>query len=103
MPHRDKPLKEFRAGSVRASIWQDEVAGKDDEAFSVFRVRVEKRYRGPAGNWQSTTRFKRADLGDLELVVTPDELSLGGTRCSRLSLYKTGGTGDLSEQGVRLE
>ena len=54
---------------MRASVWQDEVAGKDDETFSVFSVRVEKRYKDSVGNWQSTTRFKKNDLADLELVV----------------------------------
>jgi len=69
MAQGDKPIKEFRAGSVRASIWQDEVAGKDAESFSVFSVRVEKRYKDATGNWQSTTRFKRGELADLELVA----------------------------------
>jgi hypothetical protein len=69
MAQGDKPVKEFRAGSVRASIWQDEIAGKDEEAFSVFSVRIEKRYKNATGNWQSTTRFKRGDLADLELVA----------------------------------
>ena len=69
MAQGDKPIKEFRAGSVRASIWRDEVAGKNEEAFEVFSVRIEKRYKDSAGNWQSTTRFKRSDLADLELVV----------------------------------
>jgi hypothetical protein len=69
MAQGDKPAKEFRAGSVRASIWQDEIAGKDDELFSVFSVRIEKRYKDATGNWQSTTRFKRGDLADLELVA----------------------------------
>lgn len=69
MAQGDKPVMEFRAGSVRASIWQDEVVGKDDETFSAFSVKVEKRYKDQSGTWQSTTRFKRSDLADLELVV----------------------------------
>jgi hypothetical protein len=69
MAQGDKPVKEFRAGSVRASIWRDEVPGRDDEPFSVFSVRIEKRYKDTGGNWQSTARFKRADLADLELVA----------------------------------
>ena len=69
MAQGDKPVKEFRAGSVRASIWQDEIRGRGDEPWSVFSVRVEKRYKDSQGNWQSTTRFKRGDLADLELVV----------------------------------
>jgi len=35
----------------------------------VFSVRIEKRYKDATGNWQSTTRFKRGDLADLELVA----------------------------------
>jgi len=69
MAQGDKPVKEFRAGGIRASIWQDEVAGNNDESFSVFSVRIEKQYKDASGNWQSTTRFKRGDLADLELVV----------------------------------
>lgn len=69
MAHGDKPIKEFRAGRVRASIWHDEVTRGTEESFSVFSVRVEKRYKDAAGNWQSTSSFKRSDLADLELVV----------------------------------
>ena len=35
----------------------------------MFGVRIERRYKDSAGNWQSTMRFKRNDLADLELVV----------------------------------
>jgi len=28
MAQGDKPVKEFRAGGVRASIWKDEIAGQ---------------------------------------------------------------------------
>jgi hypothetical protein len=69
MAQGDKPVKEFRAGSVRASIWEDEVTGRDEETFSAYSVKVEKRYKDASGNWQSTARFKRGDLADLELVV----------------------------------
>jgi hypothetical protein len=69
MGYGDKPIKEFRAGGVRAAIWEDAAAGKNEEPFSVHSVRVEKRYKDASGNWQSTNRFKRSDLADLELVV----------------------------------
>jgi hypothetical protein len=69
MAQGDKPVKEFRAGGVRASIWRDEVPGQGDEPFEVFSVRVEKRFKDATGNWQSTNRFKRRELADLELVV----------------------------------
>jgi hypothetical protein len=69
MAQGDKPVKEFRAGSVRASIWQDKAIDKNHEPFNVYSVRVEKRYRDAAGNWQSAKRFSRTDLADVELVV----------------------------------
>jgi hypothetical protein len=69
MAQGDKPVKEFRAGSVRASIWRDEVPGQGDEPLEVFSVRVEKRFKDAQGVWQSTNRFKRRELADLELVV----------------------------------
>ena len=69
MAQGDKPVREFRAGSVRANIWQDEIAGKDDEPFNVFSVRIEKRFKDAQGVWQSTNRFRRGELADLELVV----------------------------------
>ncbi len=63
MAQGDKPVKEFRAGSVRASIWRDEAVGDNDETFRVFSVRVERRYKDAEGNWQSTSRFKRSGPG----------------------------------------
>ena len=69
MANGNRPIKEFRAGSVRASIWHDEASRGANETFSVFSVRVERRYKDAAGNWQATSSFKRADLADLELVV----------------------------------
>ena len=69
MANKNRPIKEFRAGSVRASIWHDEASRGANETFSVFSVRVERRYKDAAGNWQSASSFRRRDLADLELVV----------------------------------
>jgi len=69
MAQGDRPVKEFRAGSVRASIWQNQVVDKNDRSFNIFAVRVERRYKDNEGNWQSSTRFMRSDLADLELVA----------------------------------
>jgi len=69
MAQGDRPVKEFRAGSVRASIWQNQVVDKNDRSFNIFTVRVERRYKDNEGNWQSSMRFMRSDLADLELVA----------------------------------
>jgi hypothetical protein len=69
MANGNRPIREFTAGSVRASIWYDEVTRGADKFFPVFNVKVERRYRDAAGNWQSASSFRRRDLADLELVV----------------------------------
>jgi hypothetical protein len=69
MTQGNRPIREFRAGRVRASIWYDKVAGKNDQTWNAFSIRVEKRYKDAQGAWQSTTRFNRSDLADLELVA----------------------------------
>ena len=69
MANGNRPIMEFRAGSVRASIWHDEASRGTNETFSVFSVRVERRYKDAAGNWQSASSFRRRDLADLEMVV----------------------------------
>ncbi|MGB2753893.1 MAG: hypothetical protein WBD75_02340 [Phycisphaerae bacterium] len=71
-------MKEFRAGSVRASIWRDEVPGQGDEPFEVFSVRVEKRFKDAQGVWQSTNRFKRREL-EADTWKTPAPRSAGDT------------------------
>ena len=69
MAQGNRPVKEFRAGGVRASIWEDQAVGKSGEPFRAFSVRVERRYKDADGNWQSSTRLRRSELADLELVV----------------------------------
>ena len=69
MVQKNRPIVEFTAGRVRASVWYDEVARGTNKPFGVFSVRVEKRYKDAEGKWQSTNSFNRHDLGDLELVV----------------------------------
>jgi len=69
MAQGNRPIMEFRAGSVRASIWHDGASGESGETFSVFSVRIERRYKDAEGNWQTASSFRRRDLADLELVV----------------------------------
>ena len=69
MVQKNRPIVEFTAGRVRASVWRDEVVRGTDKPFGVFSVRVEKRYKDAQGKWQSTSSFNRHELADLELVV----------------------------------
>ena len=64
----DKPKKEFRAGRVRATIWENEIE-KDGQIRQMDSVRVEGTYRDGEGNWHASSSFLRGDLPKLELVV----------------------------------
>jgi hypothetical protein len=63
-----KPLKEFAAGSVRATIWENE-RENGDETYTAFAVQVERTFKDQYDTWQATNRFRRRDLPDLELFV----------------------------------
>ncbi len=68
MAEKEKPKKEFRAGSVRATVWENQ-RSKDGREFSVASVHVERRYRDADGNWQSTSTFGIRELSLLQLVA----------------------------------
>ena len=43
--NKQKPLRTFQAGSVRASVWDNQVLLKDGSTASMPRVCVERRYK----------------------------------------------------------
>lgn len=64
-----KPIKEFRAGTVKAAVWKEqrEEAGRSTSRFS---VRIEKRYFDEASKeWRNTDYFFANDLPRLCLVA----------------------------------
>ena len=65
----EKPKKEYRAGSVRATIWENDRADKDGQKFTVASVQIERRYPDQDGNWQSTNSFRKADLPLVQVVT----------------------------------
>jgi hypothetical protein len=62
-----KPIKDFRAGNIQASVWRNEV---DKKGQTVVRhsVRIQKQYRNDDGDYQETNYFFRDDLPKLILV-----------------------------------
>lgn len=65
----NKPIKEFKAGTVRAAIWKEdrEDAGRQTVRFS---VKIEKRYYDEANKeWRNTDYFFANDLPRLRLVA----------------------------------
>jgi len=63
-----KPLKEFAAGSVRATIWENS-RERGKQQFTTHTVRVERTYKDLNDEWQSTNGFNTNDLPNLELVA----------------------------------
>lgn len=65
----NKPQKEFRSGSIVATIWKNKqvIDGKELELQS---VQVQRRYQDKNKVWQKTDRFK---VNDLPRVVSVAE------------------------------
>ena len=64
------PVKEFRAGGIRAAIWKHEVQ-QDERLIVRFSTKIEKRYRKKqTDEWQSTDQYFPEDLPKLALVAT---------------------------------
>lgn len=63
------PVKEFRAGTIVAAIWQEQ-GGSNGKRYPQFSIRVQKRYRDEkSGQWKTTTYLRPDDLPKLALVA----------------------------------
>jgi hypothetical protein len=70
MSDKDQPLKEYRAGTVVASIWQSK-ASTNGRPAPQHSIRIQKRYRDDrTGQWKTTTYFRPDELPKLALVVS---------------------------------
>ncbi len=64
-----KPRKVFKAGSVRASIWDNEVKLDNGEVTNMPKVCVERRYKNEQGEWHSSNHFNINELAKLQAVI----------------------------------
>ena len=70
MSSNERPIKEFRAGTVVAAIWVSKTAVNGRSAAQHL-IRVQKRYRDDRkGEWKTTTYFRPDELPKLSLVVS---------------------------------
>ena len=69
MEPQTKPRKTFRAGSVRASIWDNELVLSNGEKTNVPKVCVDRRYKNKEGEWTSSSHFSINELAKLQTVV----------------------------------
>ena len=63
-----KPIKDFRAGNIQASVWRNEV-DKNGQTVVRHSVRIQKQFRNDKGDYQETDYYFRDDLPKLILVA----------------------------------
>ena len=63
-----KPIKNFRAGHIQASIWRSE-AKKDGRTVVRYSIRIQKRFRKENGSYENTDYLFPDDLPRLALVT----------------------------------
>ena len=65
----NKPIKSFKAGAIRASIFanaQQNVYAKNQPAH---RIVLDRRYKDRDGNWKSTNGFSKTELPTAIVVM----------------------------------
>ena len=63
-----RPIKTFRIGAVRASIFENTIS-KDGKSIQLPKVVLEVRYRDQAGTWKSTHSFSINELPKAMLAL----------------------------------
>lgn len=69
---KKQPKAKFRAGSVTATVWENDldrdVKGKK-ETFKVQNVVIERSYKDNEDEWMTTNSYSKQNLIDLETVL----------------------------------
>ncbi|MCO6439405.1 MAG: hypothetical protein J5J06_20130 [Phycisphaerae bacterium] len=64
------PIKEFRAGTIVATIWTDAAPPSGRQSAS-YSIRIQKRYRDDRdGQWKTTSYLRPDELPKLAVVVS---------------------------------
>tara|TARA_Y100000310_G_scaffold336283_1_gene420394 strand:- start:2802 stop:3080 length:279 start_codon:yes stop_codon:yes gene_type:complete len=63
------PEKNFRAGAINVSVWNNEGTSKTGEAYAFKSISLERGYKDKDGNWKNTSSFKSADIPRLALAL----------------------------------
>ena len=61
---KPKPIKDFRAGHIQASIWRNEVQ-KDGQTILRYSVRIQKQFRKDDSSYEGTNYFFPDELPKL--------------------------------------
>ena len=67
--NKDRPIKDFRAGNIQASVWRNEVNNKDGRTEVRYSVRIQKRFKNKEGEYENTNYLFQDDLPKIILVA----------------------------------
>ena len=62
-----KPLRVFKAGGVRAAIWENTIE-KDGENRPVYSIQIDRTYKD-GEEWKTSNHFRLTELARVELVA----------------------------------
>lgn len=63
-----QPMTTFRAGGVKATVWENEIKTKDGKTIDVYSVNIDRSYKD-GDEWKTTSSFKLNDLPKVQLVA----------------------------------
>lgn len=66
----NKPIKKLIAGTVQVAVWENTRQRDNGEEEVDRTVSVDKRYKDPQGNWQSTGSFRANDIPKAILMLS---------------------------------
>ena len=63
------PIKSFRAGGVRASIFANVQQLEQGRSLTIHRVVLDRQYKDKDGNWKSTNGYSENEIQKARLVL----------------------------------
>lgn len=83
------PEKQFRAGAISASIWRNQVAGKDGRPAEFMSVTFRRSYKDKESEeWKTTNSLKAMDIPKAVVVLNKayEYLIMNGSKDSAIEL-----------------
>jgi hypothetical protein len=63
-----KPVKEFRAGRIKAAVWENTME-RNGESVTTYSITFQKRFKDKQGKWHDTQQFYADELPRIRLVA----------------------------------
>ena len=64
-----KPVQTYRAGSIAAKIWENQVIKKDGSTAVFHTISLDRSYQDANATWQSTNSLRATDIPKAILVL----------------------------------